>query len=279
MSKFKSIDDILQNIERLPTIPKAVLEIIRCIDDQNAGIDEVVKTISLDIGLAASILKVANSTRYAGQGNIANIHDALMFVGLQQIRTMACIVWVTKSFPQNKSSSFDYVNFWRHSVGVAVCAKTLARIAGLNPEVGFISGMLHDIGQLIFATSVPDDFRMAMDYRASHQCQVSEAELEILGYDHSMMGAHLARKWNIPEVICNAIENHHMPDVIPSHKMSDLIHVSEVLAQALEISHTVHPIPTLSDCAMTRLGISFSQLKPYLSLIECEHYNTMLMLN
>jgi HD-like signal output (HDOD) protein len=49
MSDLKTVDEILQNVERLPTMPKAVMEIIRCIDDQNTGVEEVARTISLDM--------------------------------------------------------------------------------------------------------------------------------------------------------------------------------------------------------------------------------------
>jgi putative nucleotidyltransferase with HDIG domain len=224
-------------------------------------------------------LKVANAARYSGHGNISNINDALMFVGLQQIRAMVCIVGITESFPQNKSLSFDYTNFWRHSVGVAVCAKTLARTAGVSPAVGFISGMLHDIGRLIFTMTVPEEFHNAMEYRASHHCQDFEAEQAVLGIDHAMIGAHLARKWNLPPVICTAIEKHHIPDAPPSHLMADLIHVSDVLTHALEFGYIGHPIPPLSERALSRLGIQFSRLKPQLALIECEYQNAILMLN
>ena len=279
MNEPRSMDDILENIIHLPTMPKAVVEIIRCIDDQNAGVDEVVKTISLDIGLTASILKVANAARYSGHGNISNINDALMVVGLQQIRTMVCIVGVKDSFPQIKSLHFDYTNFWRHSVSVAVCARTLARLAGTSPAVGFISGMLHDIGQLVFSMAVPEDFHRAMEYRVSHQCQDFEAEQAVIGMDHSAIGAHLAKKWNLPLVICNAIENHHSPDVPPTQIMADLIHVSEVLSHALELGYAGHTVPPLSDRALSRLGINFNKLKPYLAQIECEYQNAMLMLN
>ncbi len=279
MSVPKSMDDILQHIEYLPAMPKAVLEIIRCIDDPDTGVDEVVRTISLDIGLTASILKVANAARYSGHGNITNINDALMVVGLQQIRTMVCIVGVKDSFPQIKSPFFNYTNFWRHSVSVAVCARTLAKLAGTSPAVGFIAGMLHDIGQLIFTMAVPEDFNSAMEYRASHKCQDFEAEQAVLGMDHSAIGAHLAKKWKLPPVICNAIENHHSPDVPPTLIMADLIHVSEVLSHALEMGYAGHSVPPISDRALSRLGISFTKLKPSLAQIECEYQNAILMLN
>lgn len=278
MSAQKSIDDILKNVEQLPTMPKAVTEIIRCLDDDSVEIDALVRLISSDIGLATRILRLANTPLFSVRGGIATVHEAVMFVGFKQIRDMVCVVGVVESFPQNKSMPFDYASFWRHSIGVAVCARILANLVRLSPDVAFISGMLHDIGQLALITAAPDEFRMVINYRASHDCQIFEAEQAVLGMDHAKAGAHLVRRWDFPPVICDAIEKHHMPDVAATSIMSDLVHVSEVLSHALEIGNEERTIPPLSDHAMLRLGINFSRLKPYFAQIECEYRTATLML-
>ena len=61
MSTPKSIDDILKDVEQLPAMPKAVTEIIRCLDDDSVEIETLVKQISSDIGLATRILRLANT--------------------------------------------------------------------------------------------------------------------------------------------------------------------------------------------------------------------------
>lgn len=283
MNTLRSIDDILRNVERLPTMPKAVMEIIRCVDDDNIAIDSLVQQVSSDIGLASNMLKMANTHRFSMHGGIASVHDAVMLVGFKQIRDMACMVGVMDSFPQYKSTLFDYANFWRHSMGVGVCARILAKRVlakqlGLSPDVAFISGMLHGIGQLALIAAAPDEFHITMDYRASHDCSLFEAEQAVLGMDHAQIGTHLARNWEFPQVICDAIEKHHTPDTAPTSYMSDLIHVSKVLCYALEMGNGEHTIPPLSDHAMFRLNINFYQLKPYFAQIECEYRNVAMML-
>jgi len=279
MSTLKTIDEILKSVERLPTMPKAVTEIIRSLDDDSVEIDTLVKQISSDIGLATRILRLANTPQFSVRGGIATVHDAVMLVGFKQIRDMVCVVGVMESFPQSKSLSFDYAKFWQHSIGVAVCARILANLVRLSPDTAFISGMLHDIGQLALIVAAPDEFRMAIDYRASHDCQIFESEQAVFGMDHAKVGAHLVRKWDFPKVICDAIEKHHMPDATPPSLMSDLVHVSEVLSHALELGNEEYVIPPLSDQSMLRLGINFSRLKPYFAQIECEYHTAILMLD
>ncbi len=279
MNASKKIEELLQNVGQLPTLPKAVIEIIRCIDDTDITVQDLVKLIGNDIGLSTSLLRAANSARVSVHGKIASINDAVMIIGLKQIREIVCTVGVKESFPQKESLGVDYIDFWRHSVGVAICAKELAHIAGVNPSIGYISGMLHDIGQLVVSMVAPNEFREAMDYRTSHNCQDYEAEQIVLGMDHATIGAYLATQWGLPKVICDAIEKHHMPDVAPTAIMADLIHVSEILSHALEMGYIGHPIPPMSERSLSRLGINFSRLKPYLAQIECDHRNAIHMLN
>lgn len=283
MNTLMPIDDILRNVERLPAMPKTVMEIIRSLDDDNIAIDSLVQQVSNDIGLASSILKMANTHRFSMHGGIASVHDAVMLVGFKQIRDIACMVGVMDSFPQHPYTLFDYANFWRHSMGVGVCAKILAKRVlakqlEVNPDVAFVSGMLHGIGQLALIAAVPDEFYAIMDYRAAHDCRLFDAEQAVLGTDHAQIGAHLARKWGFPQIICDAIERHYMPDIPPTSNMSDLVHVSKVLCHALEIGTNAYTVPPLSDHAMARLNINFLQLKPYFAKIECEYRNVAMML-
>lgn len=284
MNNLMSIDDILKNVERLPMMPKIVTEIIRSIDNDNIAIDLLVHQISSDIGLSSSILKMANTHRFSMHGGIASVHDAVMLIGFKHIRDMVCMAGLINNFPQNKSISFDYANFWRHSIGVGVCARVLSKHVlnkqlKLNPDVAFISGILHDIGELALIVAAPNEFNTTMEYRASHDCQIFEAEQVVLGLDHAQIGAQLARKWEFPQAICDAIEKYHMPDVTPTSHMADLIHVSEVLCHALEMGTNGQIMPPLSNYAMFRLNIDFLQLKPYFAEIECEYHNVTLMLN
>jgi len=260
------------------------MEIMRRIDDDNFSIDSLVQQISNDIGLTTSILKMANTHRFSMHGGIASVHDAVMLIGFKQIRDMVYLAGTMNSIPQHNLSQFSYINFWRHSIGVGVCAKVLAKHVlskefGVSPDIAFISGMLHDIGQLALAVAAPNEFHQVMDYRASHDCRGFEAEQAVLGMDHAQIGSHLAKKWGFPQIIYDAIEKHHMPDVAPTSPMSDLIHVSEVLCHALEIGYSGHAMPPLSDHAMFRLNINFLQLKPFFAQIECECLNVTLMLD
>ncbi|MDP2401444.1 MAG: HDOD domain-containing protein, partial [Actinomycetota bacterium] len=229
--------------------------------------------------LLTSVLRLVNSSRYTARGSVSTASQAVVLLGFNVIRNLVCAVGVADYFQKNGASSFDYEQFLRHSAGVGSIAKSLATHVGMSPDTTFVAGMLHDLGQLALAATLPDEYRMVMDHQMLHGCHISEAEQAVIGMDHSHIGAHLARLWHLPEEICEAIERHHQTpeDYAPSSPMADLVHVSEVLAHALELG-TSGQVPLLSEGAMHRIGLSMLQIKQSFGRIEEEYGDILQMM-
>jgi signal transduction histidine kinase len=82
---------------------------------------------------------------------------------------------------------------------------------------------------------------------------LQEAEQSVLGTDHAAAGAAVARKWNLPAVLLNAIEHHHQPlglsaDVdVPIQKTVAIVHVADMLADKFEIGRGIESAPETVD--------------------------------
>lgn len=276
--RIRALDNILQDIESFQSIPHTVAEIICTIDDDNTTAVMLAHKIECDLGLLSDILKLVNSTRYTVMGGVTNTKQAVVVLGFNTIRNLACTVGIVSYYRQNSGDSFDFMQFVRHSIGTACCAKVIAKRIKLNPDTAFVSGMLHDIGQLAAAVVFPDEYRMVMDYKKLHDCDIAVAEQAVLGVDHAKLGAHLVGCWNFPPEIGEGIGGHHqMIDDMPNSRMADLLHVAEMLGHALDFG-VADKVPFLNDSAMHRLGLSFQQLKPLFEEIEDEYCNIIQML-
>ncbi len=278
MNSVHSVEEILKSVEALPSMPRAVAEIMRTIDDENTTPEMLARIIESDIGLLAGVLKLVNSSYYAVSGGVSSPHQAVIILGFNTIRNLACSEGISSFFRKNKSSDFNFDRFIRHSIAVACCAKLLARELKLNTEIAFVAGLLHDVGQLAVVATLPDMYRTVQEYKKLHGCHISEAEQVVMGTDHAQIGAHLVKRWNFPIEISDAIRCHHQifdPD--KDSRMVDLIHVSEVLSHALDLGvpsqlqEDADQVPPLSDGAMHRLKLSFQQLEPLFDEIEDEY--------
>jgi putative nucleotidyltransferase with HDIG domain len=109
-------------------------------------------------------------------------------------------------------------NPWLEGAGVhllqtAQIAEKLSRSAGglASPATVFTTGMLHDVGKLVFSKIDTIYALEIKDLVFGGTMAPIEAEQQILGMDHAEAGAHLAERWKIPEVIREAIHHHHTP--------------------------------------------------------------------
>lgn len=269
-SRVKSTEEILGAIESFPSLPHAVVEIIRSIDDDSASPTRLARMIEGDLGMLTGVLKLANSSRYAVRGGVSSVQEAVTVLGFNAIRNLACLDGISSHFRKTGRDAFNFEKFMRHSIGVACSAKFVARSLHLNPDIAFISGLLHDVGQVVVAVTLPEEFGEVMAYKKQHDCHVSVAERAVLGMDHAEIGAHLASRWNFPADIGEAIGGHHLVFEEVSSRMADVVHVAEVLSHALDFGSSGQ-VPPLSHGAMLRLELSFQHVKTHFDEIEDEY--------
>lgn len=258
---------ILGAIDAFPSLPHAVVEIVRALDDDDVTPTQLARKIESDLGMLAGVLKLANSSRYAVGGGVASVQQAVLVLGFDAIRNLACLEGISSHFRKNCRDGFDFENFMRHSIGVACCAKFIARHAGLNPDIAFVSGLLHDVGQIALAVTLPDELHNVAEYKQQHDCHIAEAERAVLGMDHADIGMYLAERWNFPPVIGAAIGSHHRVFDEVSSRMADMVHIAEILSHALDFGSS-DMVPPLSHGAMLRMTLSFQQVSRHFDEIE-----------
>lgn len=207
-----TLEEVLADIRQLPSLPAVVGELIRTLDNESAGIDQLAEGIAKDQSLAARALRVANSPFYGIQHKVSSIHDAIVILGFRAVGSLVMAASVTGYFTPPKGVPFDLGHFWRHGLGTALCARALARHAGLDTEAGFSAGLLHDIGVLMLLTTRPEHYARVLAHREEQDCHVPEAELAMLGFDHAQAGEALTSRWRFPADIVRAVALHHKPE-------------------------------------------------------------------
>ena len=68
----------------LPTLPHAATAALALARTPDADADQLCEVIRTDVGLAARILRVANSTAYVRRAPARSIHDAVLALGLRK---------------------------------------------------------------------------------------------------------------------------------------------------------------------------------------------------
>lgn len=199
------IRDFIKGIGEGSTIPAMVGKILSIVKDEGSSAMELSELISYDQALADMVLRVANSPMFGHSGRVRDIEQAVMFLGYDQIKSIAVGMTVMKIMPSK--GSFDIKNLWTHSYEVAFIANSVSELSPvMSPRESFLSGLLHDIGRIIFYRKDPERF---LEIGTSED--MLDRERELFGCTHEEAGAWYNEHAGIPEEIIMPIKYHHNP--------------------------------------------------------------------
>ena len=262
-----SLASLPTHAEALPSLPEVVNYLIRALGDDSANLDTLAHHINSDPAIVARLLAAANSAGSGLAKRVASASQAFLLLGADRIATIVLASALIYRYDAH-ASGFSARVLWRHSLGVATCARVLAEQTGIDPDLAFTSGLLHDIGQLLMYTASPTHFLAVLDRHQHEDTPLFVAERAVFGYDHCEAGRILATTWKLPTDIVDAIAAHHEPDEFGS-EMGNLVHVSECLSHALDLGELPsNQVPVLSDIACASLGLSWPKFAAHFAEIE-----------
>lgn len=218
------------------------------------SLEVIVDQIKQDISLTATMLSLVSSPFFGLPRKLESITEAFSMLGLEVITG---ILPSSLLSPQERAGtpgfSLELLN--DHSRRVRSVAGQLAIHAGASREVAsrsFISGMMHDFGKTILATTCAQKFSEAVDLVEKRHCTLSQAEREVLGTTHAEVGAYFLALQGLDRNIVQAVRNHHhwsefdMSEVMFLH-IADVMDHQCVRLQQRHTNHCFSPEMVASD--------------------------------
>jgi HD-like signal output (HDOD) protein len=231
------------DLQDLPVFNTIAVKLQQMLARRDFRMEAVIEMISEDQSLASQVLKVANSSYYAGLSSIATIKDAIVRLGAQEVANM---VMLASQYELYRSEN-EYLNdsmqkLWLHSLACATGAKWLAKKTGYANLVSesFMGGLLHDIGQLALLKVLDDINRKGESKAAFSETLISE----ILDRMHEDVGYRLMKSWSLPEAYCSIAINHHKENFDGNDILLVIVRLSDKACK--KIGKSLHPDSSLS---------------------------------
>ncbi len=225
----------LQNVTNLPTPPAVAAQVISLAQKPEVSMGDLAETITCDASLTTKILRVANSPMYAQRRQCANLHQALVVLGINAAVTLSLgfslLPMLRRSPKENKHLSY----VWKRCVLSAVSARVLAQRSKLQgTEEAFLSSLLQDIGIMAIDRIQPDFYQSCDAFFHDHH-QLRSYETQQLGGDHSEVGAWLLENWGLPNYLQENIAASHkldyeLPDEPDRQKLARCVALSGMVA-------------------------------------------------
>lgn len=187
--------EISQGEIELPMLPAVAAKVLSSSVDERADALSLADLIRQDQTLATHVLRVVNSPGFRGTIEIVSLQQAITRLGMERIREIALSASVKKTL--FKKGAYQHVAqaAWKTALAASLWSKEVARACRKNVEIGYLCGLLHNIGVPVVLNHLD---RIA-------PLLSTEELMQLIGDESSRTGEMLARRWKLPEAVAITI--------------------------------------------------------------------------
>ena len=227
-----SLRRVVGAIGQLPSLSATYTSLTQALRTPNTPTSKVADIIEQDIAMSAKVLQLVNSSFFGLQRTVTSVPNAVTYLGMETIKNLVLVAETFRVFVPHSCIPQSFCEtIQQHAHRTAYLATKLPVDRAIRDLV-FVAALLHDIGRLVLASRVPDQFCAVRALAEDKGCEIFEAEEILLGTSHAEIGAYLLGLWGIPHLAVEAIAHHHRPLRI-SHSGFDssvAIYVANLLA-------------------------------------------------
>lgn len=232
-----SVSNILRTIT-IPPCPAVVAALMEEACRPEIDFHKIVRLIGADLGLAAAMMKTANSPFFGLRSKVQTVQQAATVLGLKNVINIVNGLALQRALTPK---GINMERFWeRSNYHAMVSARMARRVLAVKREDAYTFGLFHDCGIPILMQRFPDyQDTLALASRSSQP--VCEIENERHSTDHVAVGAMLAHNWQLPAPIVQAIRLHHNFEIL-----------ADPASDAPEAARTLTAISLLADHLIAR---------------------------
>lgn len=231
-----TLDSFFERV-KLPSMSEVAHALIRTLNDDDATVETVRDIIAKDPSLSAKLLRLANSAQFGLPRGVGNLDDAISMVGMSKVRTLSLGTCLNDSFPS--LPGLDRTEFWKNSMACAGYAQWLAGSLGVDAQQAWLTGMMLRLGELLIAQADPEHLK-EIEKLPHFPGGRWEREKELVGYTEGQITAELARRWNFPMQMVQALQRSSDPITDQAFsRLGAILHLAGILADSEAKGHEV----------------------------------------
>lgn len=223
---------LLGGLEKLPSVPSTYLALTQAMAREEVKISEVAAIVERDAAMSIKVLQLVNSAYFGQAQRMTSIRHAAIYLGLELLRALALSAHVFGVLEGAALHRYGLGHVQDSSMVTARLARRFLSASGRG-EVGFTAGLIHNIGRVVLAICLKNDYLDVIERARREGLPLHLVERDMLKVTHAEIGAYLLGIWGLPPAIVEAIAFHHTPGSLP-HDDSDIagaVHVADLLAE------------------------------------------------
>jgi HD-like signal output (HDOD) protein len=260
--------DRFRSLKNLPSLPEQIDNVLMTTGTTSSMDYSIVEMIQYDPAMAMAVLKVANTPIYGYPGKISSLQQAAGLLGPGAIKNIILRTPIIERFSDTSSEvlSIDYLQLWIHSGVTAAVSGGLGRfIGGMESDVSFTAGLIHDAGVIALTVYFPTAFAKVQDYMDENQVDLIEAEKQTLGFSHLEVAGEMMAAWGFPPQLSQVILQYVAPEKNKINwEIAGVVALAKSLASEWGFPSGLKGVTeTERDRLLALLGISAKELQKW----------------
>ena len=255
----EQVRKVVTNLKNLPSLPALYQELMDEIHSRDASLRKVAKIIAKDMAMVTKILQLVNSAFFGLRTTVSNPEQAVALLGSDTIRALVLSMQAFSKFDGAALPGFSLDALWQHGLKTSGYAKAIAKqekVSQIMIDDAFTAGLLHDIGLLLLASNMPEDYKRVLAVQKEKALLDWQAEQEVFGVTHAEVGAYLLSLWGVGEAIVESVAFHHRPSACGELAFSPLtaVHVANAIAESENSAGGEGQSVQIDEAYLTKLG-------------------------
>ncbi|MDE3076122.1 MAG: HDOD domain-containing protein [Chloroflexota bacterium] len=267
------LETVLARIGTLPTPTRVFDQVTSMLANPKTSAKEIAEVVSADQSITARLLKMVNSPFFGLAEEVTTVSRAITIIGFGALRNLILASSLMDLFTSRlKGRAFFNIELlWTHSWATGVAARAIAKRTGHSAEAEeyLVAGLMHDVGKLALLQYLPERVEAILEKVVRQRCLFIEGEREVLGTDHTVIGAAIADQWRLPAALRDVIAMHHVPSQAADVARAATVQLADVMARALLLgSGGDRSMPSLDGEAYKLLRLDDQKLQGIMRDVE-----------
>jgi HD-like signal output (HDOD) protein len=198
------IKDVLSGRIALPMVPRVVQRVLTELRRDDASLAKIAGEIEQDPVLNSRVLRLANSSYFAGRRTVAAVDDAISAIGFKPLETLVIACGAQAAFADTPAVNLR--QFWLTAAASAACSRQLAQQLALDRDAAYAAGLMQGVGHLILCQCLP---QVALSEFGSLRPlwgqELAAKEVAAFGAEHTQISSLWVDGLGMPVAVSQAI--------------------------------------------------------------------------
>lgn len=197
------IKKLFSHVHKVPQVPEVIRIIINQFNDPNINMNDIAKNVEKEPVISLKVLRLVNSAQFALPKKISTIEDAVVMLGMTQLRSLVIASGIVNAIP--KLENFDLKLFWQNGFRTASYAKWLANETQGDADIAFTAGLINDLGRILIHLGLAKE-AMEIEQRVTEGHSRPFVEKMRLGFTSQQVSAELCKVWKFSDELIIPVE-------------------------------------------------------------------------